>query len=298
MANRQANTSIEQLKGGEMATANSNLSPRDKIIALVNRHEGDLREAMPGHANKQRLIRVMLSCLKTTPKLIECHQATLLGSVLQCAQLGLEPNTALGHAYLVPFRNRKERRTDCQVVIGYKGFIDLARRSKQITSLQAQAVREGDHFDAVLGTGSRLEHKPNWDGDRGAIKLFYAVADFVGGGHAFEVMSKAQIDAVMHKSQSRGEYGPWKDHYEEMGRKTVIRRLAKYLPLSIEMAKAVAIDDAADDQRDQNMGAVLDGEWSIEPEGDEPREALEHNAEIDAWNAEYDAAEAAKGEGN
>lgn len=182
--------------------------------------------------------------------------------------MGLEPNTALGHAYLVPFKNRKQERTDCQLIIGYKGLIDLARRSGNIISIAAHEVCEQDYFEWEYGIDEKLSHRPA-PGDRGKVIYFYAIAHMKDGGHAFEVMSRQDVEIVMRSSQSGGRYGPWKDHFIPMGRKTVVRSLAKWLPLSIEVATAVAMDEVADTGGDQNMGSVLEGEWSAIESHDE-----------------------------
>jgi len=230
---------------------------------------------LPRHMNADKMLKTTMTALRTTPGLRECNVASLLGSVIVCAQMGLEPNTPLGHAYLVPFKNKKAQRKEVQVIIGYKGYIHLARNSGEIVSLSGEVVyrREIDEGLFVLrkGTNGYIEHTPILDGDPGEIAGFYAVAQFKGGGYQFEYMPRSKVDAIMLASQSGGQYGPWKDHYEEMGRKTPIRRLAKYLPLSMELANAVALDDTAADNRAQNLDMALEGEYSIsEPSADAP----------------------------
>jgi recombination protein RecT len=189
--------------------------------------------------------------------------------------MGLEPNTVLGHAYLVPFNTKRkdangnERWVDSvQVIIGYKGLIDLARRSGQIVSIAAHEVCEQDRFELVYGLDEKLNHIPAM-GARGDVVGFYAVARLKDGGHCFEFMSLHQVQEIMKNTQSKGKYGPWQDHFVEMGRKTVIRRLAKYLPLSIEFQTAVALDNMAATGKDQGLEAI-DGEFTMVPDGDAP----------------------------
>lgn len=246
---------------------------------------------LPRHASADRMTRIALTALRNTPKLMECTTESLMGAVMQTAQLGLEPNTMLGHAYLIPFNNKRARRTDVQVIIGYKGLIDLARRSGQILSLSAHAVFENDEFDFAYGLEDRLEHIPALN-DRGAIIAFYSVAKLKDGGHVFEVMSRATVDSVMAGTQSKGQYGPWKDHFEEMGRKTVIRRLFKYLPVSIEIATATAMDEVAESGGDQHLASALDGDYSVVPDDydpvdKEPEVPVDSNGE--PWNQEIHA---------
>ncbi|WP_238880129.1 recombinase RecT [Achromobacter xylosoxidans] len=218
----------------------------------------------------------------TTPALAECNIPSLVGAIGQCAQMGLEPNTVLGHAYLVLFNTKRKDAggnerwvKSVQVIVGYKGLIDLARRSGQIVSIAAHEVCENDTFDLVYGLDEKLEHRPAM-GDRGAVTGFYAVAKLVGGGHAFEFMSLYQIDQIKAATQSKGAYGPWKDNFVEMGRKTVIRLLAKYLPLSIEFQKATALDEMASSGRDQHLDDnTLDGDFIFaqpEPGADQAEE--------------------------
>ncbi|HEJ2443846.1 TPA: recombinase RecT, partial [Burkholderia multivorans] len=227
-----------------------------------------------------RMLKIALGALRTTPKLMECTVESLMGAVVQCSQLGLEPNTPLGHAYLIPFEKKKKvggewvtEKVETQIVIGYKGLIDLARRSGQVVSIAAHAVHEHDHFDYAFGLDEKLEHKPAMSA-RGRVIAFYAVAKLVGGGHAFEVMSAEQVNEIRDASQNYKfardkEKTVWGQHYEEMGRKTVLRRLFKYLPVSIELASAAALDDVGASGRSQALDTVLDGDY-ITPTDDEP----------------------------
>lgn len=240
------------------------------VSEFFESNKGALLAVLPQHMTPDRMLKTALGAIRTTPALKDCTVASLFGALVQAASLGLEPNTVLGHAYLVPFYNGRESRRDVQLIVGYRGLIDLARRSGQIVSIAAWAVREADTFDVVLGTDARIEHRPHLGDDRGEIVAFYAVAHLKEGGVAFEVMSKAEVDRVAAGTQSKGKSGPWRDHYEEMGRKTVIRRLSKYLPLSIELATAVDLDERADDSRPQDLHRVIDGTFSLADQADEP----------------------------
>lgn len=229
------------------------------VAEFFDANKSAIASVLPKHMTPDRLMKVALGAIRNTPALQECTTASLFGALVQSASLGLEPNTVLGHAYLVPFWNNKQNRRDVQLIIGYRGLIDLARRSGQIVSIAAHAVRERDEFTLDLGTESKIIHRPNLIEERGDIVAFYAVAHLKDGGVAFDAMSVSDVVRVAKGTQSKGQSGPWKDHFEEMGRKTVIRRLAKYLPLSIELASAVALDERADAQADQGFGRVIDG---------------------------------------
>lgn len=262
----------------------SKMVARDAGIGSVKTffesQKATLAAVLPRHVSPDRMLKIALGALRTTPKLMECTVESLMGAVVQCSQLGLEPNTPLGHAYLIPFEKKKKvggewvtEKVETQIVIGYKGLIDLARRSGQVVSIAAHAVHEHDHFDYAFGLDEKLEHKPAMSA-RGRVIAFYAVAKLVGGGHAFEVMSAEQVNEIRDASQNYKfardkEKTVWGQHYEEMGRKTVLRRLFKYLPVSIELASAAALDDVGASGRSQALDTVLDGDY-ITPTDDEP----------------------------
>ncbi|MBR8475796.1 recombinase RecT [Burkholderia cenocepacia] len=270
-------TNLAQLK------STSKMVAREAGIGSVKQffesQKGTLAAVLPRHVSPDRMLKIALGALRTTPKLMECTVESLMGAVVQCSQLGLEPNTPLGHAYLIPFEKKKKvgsewvtDKVETQIVIGYKGLIDLARRSGQVVSIAAHAVHEHDHFDYAFGLDEKLEHKPAMSA-RGRVIAFYAVAKLVGGGHAFEVMSAEQVNEIRDASQNYKfardkSKTVWGQHYEEMGRKTVLRRLFKYLPVSIELASATAIDDVGASGRSQALDTVLDGDY-ITPTDDE-----------------------------
>ena len=194
-----------------------------------------------------RLIRVALASWSQNPTLQKATRESFMLSLLRAGQMGLDPSGALGQAYLVPYSDRKKGTVECQLIIGYRGLIELARRSGQISSLDAYPVYAKDRFKYRLGTSPTVEHEP-YEGadDPGPLTHSYAVAVFKDGGCQFRVLPRRKIDAIMRSTQSRGEWGPWKDHYDEMATKTAIRALSKYLPMSIEFRTAVEYDDEAE----------------------------------------------------
>lgn len=280
-----ATTTMAELKQGQAAQRPlAEMRPKEQIAYLLNQKKGELAKMLPRSLSIDRLLKVAQIAATTTPALAKCDVASLVGAIGQCAQIGLEPNTVLGHAYLVPFNTKRKDANggerwvnSVQVIIGYKGLIDLARRSGQIVSIAAHEVCENDEFELVYGLDEKLNHTPSMD-DRGAVTGFYAVAKLVGGGYAFEFMSVHQINQIRDSSQGYQQarkYGkqdahPWTAHFVEMGRKTVIRRLAKYLPLSIEFQTAASLDEAGAAGKDQHLDA-FDGEFIAvaDPDGDE-----------------------------
>jgi len=285
-----ATAQLAEMRNAQPQTTASAMKPKDQIAYLLDRHKSSIAKMLPRHLNPERLLKVAQIAATTTPTLLKCDVPSLIGAIGQCAQMGLEPNTVLGHAYLVPF-NIKRKDADgqerwvnsVQVIIGYKGLIDLARRSGQIVSIAAHEVCENDKFELVYGIDEKLNHTPAM-GERGEVVGFYAVAKLKDGGHCCEFMSVRQIEQIRASSQSafKDEWvngrktgnripkgGPWWEHFVEMGRKTVIRRLAKYLPLSIEFQTAVALDNMAEAGRDQKLDTI-DAEISVIQDDEAP----------------------------
>lgn len=259
---------LKAVATGESQVKLSDMKPKEQIAYLLKSRQGEIAKMLPKHLNAERLMKVAQIAATTTPALAKCDVASLVGAIGQCAQMGLEPNTVLGHAYLVPFNTKRKDANgnerwvnSVQVIIGYKGLIDLARRSGQIVSIAAHEVCENDKFELVYGLDEKLNHTPAL-GERGALVGFYSVAKLKDGGHCFEFMSLHQVQEIMKATQSKGKYGPWLENFVEMGRKTVIRRLAKYLPLSIEFQTAAALDGMAEGGKDQHTDS-FDGEFSI-----------------------------------
>lgn len=222
-------------------TNNTPASPATTIAAYLQKMGPEIEKALPSHMNPDRMARIALTTIRTNPKLLECSVPSLLGAVMQAAQLGLEPGL-IGHCYLVPFKNGKTGQTDVQFIIGYKGMIDLARRSGQIENIYAHAVYSNDEFDYELGLEPKLKHKPHMDGDRGEFVGAYAVAHFKDGGYQFEFMPKSEIEKRRKRSKASTK-GPWVTDYEEMAKKTVIRHMWKYLPISVEVQQQAMQDE-------------------------------------------------------
>ena len=217
--------------------------------------------ALPKHMNTERMTRIIMTEMRKVPKLAECDPVSFLGAVMTVSQFGLEVGAALGHAYLLPFDNRKNGTTECQLIIGDKGLLDLARRSGQIVSISPRAVYANDEFSYEYGLNETIKHVPT-DGESGELVYVYAVAKLKDGGTQFEVMSRKQVEKIRATSKSGSSpYSPWATHFDEMAKKTVLRRLCKYLPSSLELARAVTIDEIGDvvgaSQKD-----VFEGEYN------------------------------------
>ncbi|MDA1326254.1 MAG: recombinase RecT [Proteobacteria bacterium] len=211
--------------------------------------KNQLQQVSAAHMKPDRMMRLMANAIRTTPKLGECDPMSLLGGLMTCAGLGLEPNTIMGHAYLIPFKNNRKGITEVQLVVGYKGLIDLARRSGHITSISANIHYSDDEvWEYEEGTEARLRHIPG--AQEGEKRHAYAIAKFRDGGHAYVVLPWAKVIKIRDGSQgwqTAVKYGatdrnPWKSHEDEMAKKTAIRALAKSLPLSVEFRDALTVD--------------------------------------------------------
>jgi recombination protein RecT len=238
------------------------------IADMIKALEPEIKKALPSVITPERFTRMALSALNTTPKLSECTRMSFLGALMNAAQLGLEPNTPLGQAYLIPYNNKGK--LECQFQIGYKGMIDLVYRNEQVQSIQAHCVYENDYFDYELGLNSRLVHKPALK-DRGEMVLVYALFKLENNGFAFEVMSKEDIDTHA-KKYSKGfssSYSPWNSNYFEMCRKTVVKKLLRYAPLKTDFLRAVETDESIksviapdmSELRSEIQDDLVDGEY-------------------------------------
>lgn len=225
------------------------------VRATLEMMKPQLEMALPKHITADRLCRIVMTQVQRTPKLLECERDSLWAALMTAAQLGLEPDGIQAH--LIPFGRK------VQFIADYKGLISLAYNSGEVQNLMAHEVRENDHFEFEFGRNHGLEHRPA-DGERGEITHFYAYAHTKAGGFQFEVMTRAEVDAVRDASQGyqraleraardgKEPETPWIGNYVPMGRKTLIRRLSKYLPRSVQ--KAVALEDGYDRGRGAFLG--------------------------------------------
>lgn len=201
--------------------------------------------ALPRHLTPDRFIRVALTAMTRTPKLAQCEPASFFQCLLSLSQYGLEPDGRRAH--LIPFENRKRGVVECQLIIDWKGLSELVYRSGVVSTLHADVVREGDVFDYSMGVLSahvphylrKDDKKPEKSGD---VFAAYSTATMKDGTRKTEVMSWEQIEGIRSRSKA-GQSGPWVSDWEEMAKKTVFRRLSKWLPLSAEVRDAVEGDD-------------------------------------------------------
>ncbi len=237
LAQRASNTHIQQAR------------PQNGIAALLDQNWDRIAAVMPSHMSSERLFQLAVSAINQTPQLAEATPQSLLSCVMKCSALGLEPSAVdgLGRAYILPYRSRGQ--VNAQLIVGYRGLIDLARRSGQLKSIHAQAVYEGDEFSCWEDeAGQHFKFVPGRDNPHTKDKLtdVYVCAQLMDGGFVFERMTKAEVEAIRKRSKAATS-GPWVTDYEEMAKKTVIRRASKYLPLSTQAQTAVAADETTPD---------------------------------------------------
>jgi recombination protein RecT len=242
---------------------------RDYVMNMSKQFE----KALPSVITPERFTRIALTALSSTPQLMNCDRNSFLGALMQAAQLGLEPNTPLGQAYLIPFKNNKKGITECQFQIGYKGLIDLAYRSGDMASIQAYCVYKNDDFDYELGLDPVLKHKPA-KSNRGKLEYVYAVFKLQNGGNGFEVMSVDDINQHARKySQGfNSSYSPWKSNFDEMAKKTVLKRVLKYAPIKTDFQRAVIVDEHTISAKEDGLhdDIELEVEYTINDAEDMP----------------------------
>lgn len=210
----------------------------------------EIKKALPAVMTPERFTRIVLSALSSNPKLAECTPQSFLGAMMASAQLGLECNTTLGQSYLIPFRNHGVM--ECQFQLGYKGLIDLAYRSGDVSTVQAHIVYENDDFEYAYGLEPKLHHVPAKK-ERGNATHVYAVFTMKDGGYGFEVMSMDDINAHAKKFSKSFGSGPWQTNFEEMAKKTVLKKCLKYAPMKSEFVKGVANDGGVRTEISEDM---------------------------------------------
>lgn len=224
---------------------------------LLTANTEQIRAALPRHITPERMLRVCMTAIARTPKLMDCTKQSLLSAIIECASVGLEPTGILGHGYLIPYKDK------ATFLPGYRGLIDLARRGGNVISIHADCAHKGDLLEFEQGTAAFLKHTKRAETERldGNILAFYACAKTKDGGEYFEVMYKDEVDKIRCRSKSPND-GPWVTDYAEMGKKTVLRRLCKSLPVSIECQKLALREEYVD--AGVSIDAELDGESTPE----------------------------------
>lgn len=216
------------------------------IFDVIQAGAKQFATALPKHINSDRFVRIAITTIRQNPKLAQCNQESLLGALMVSAQLGLEPGV-LGQCYLIPYGR------ECQFQIGYKGMIELLRRSGQLKDIYAYSVYENDEFEMTYGLDRDLKHKPNLQ-NKGNFIGCYCVAVLKDDARAFEYMTKDEIEAHGKKFSKTYGNGPWKTDFEAMAHKTVVKKMLKWLPLSVEFLEMANKDEKTFKVADEKTG--------------------------------------------
>lgn len=226
----------------------------NRVADLLKANKDKIMACVPKHLNADRLMRVAMQAVSSTPMLQQCSASSLFSSIVRASMMGLEPNGPLGEGYLIPFRNNGKY--EAQFMPSYRGLINCARRSGDVKAIYAHAVHAKDRFEMELGTTPFVKHVPAM-GERGEHVGCYAVFTLADGTIDFEYMPKSEIDAIRNRSKASNS-GPWVTDYMEMAKKTVIRRLLKRAPMSVDtLAQALEVDNAvAVGERSRDRDAI------------------------------------------
>lgn len=233
----------------------------------IKQMQGEIAKALPSVMTPERFTRITLSALSSNQKLQECTPQSFLGAMMTAAQLGVEPNTPLGQAYLIPFRNHGNM--ECQFQLGYKGMIDLAYRSGEVQIIQAQVVYENDEFKYSYGLEPELKHTPAMN-DRGEPVYVYAMFKTKDGGFGYEVMSIDDVRRHAQKYSKSYGNGPWQTNFEEMAKKTVLKKVLKYAPMKSDFVRQLSADGSVKNEISSDMFDVpstyIDADFEVDPE--------------------------------
>ena len=244
---------------------------QNPAVDALNKALAGIGQVLPAHITKERMAKLAFGMMRTNNKLANAarrNPASFVNAIMHASKLGLEPGI---DAHLVPYENKRQNTVEIQCIPDYRGLLKLARNSGEITSISIQIAYTNDTFDLSLGTEDKMVHKPMLTGDRGAPMLVYAVAKFKDGSHHVEWMSVEDINKIRDgssgykialataKKYDRQPDSPWISSWEEMARKTMARRISKYLPRSIEIQNVEKLMDAGD----RGVPVHFEGEFAV-----------------------------------
>jgi recombination protein RecT len=227
--------------------ANEPTSKTIRSLVESSEFKTAVASALPAHLTPERFVRIALTAMTRTPKLADCTKESVFQCLLLLSQFGLEPDGR--NAHLIPFG------TVCQLIIDYKGLVDLAMRSGKVATIHADKVCENDEFECNRGIVTK--HIVNFKEDRGKAYAYYAMVRNKDGSEKYEVMTLPEVNAIRERSRAKNS-GPWVTDFDEMAKKTVFRRLSKWIQLSPEYREALDHDmDAFEEWRFENAKPAL-----------------------------------------
>ncbi|WP_407521875.1 recombinase RecT [Methylobacterium oryzisoli] len=274
---------------GQLTVAQQRQQAAQAFRGDFQRMSGEIAAALPPHIPPERFMRVVLTAVQGDAALLEADRKSLFEASMKAAQDGLLPDKREGA--LVIYAGK------VQWLPMIAGVLKKVRNSGELASIAAHVVHENDRFAYVLGDEERIEHEPKLDGPRGLPRAAYAIAKTKDGGIYREVMSLEEIEKVRRVSRAANK-GPWVDWWEEMARKTVLRRLAKRLPMSTDMDDLIRRDDELYD-----FGRRGGGDRPFKAVANPLADQIEHQPSAEAPEAdeaddELDTADDRGGEGD
>lgn len=253
-------------------------SPSTDMAALIASRKAAFAGVATRHFDPERLVKLAQAAVAKTPNLAICTAPSVLVTLMRCAELGLEPGSPIGGMHLIPYKNKKTGKYECQGIIDYRGLIDLVRRSGDVAMLYAEVRYSKDKWERRLGTDPHILHEPAEDEDRGDVVGFYAVAKLRSGEVQMAYMSVKEVQAIRNRSRA-GDSGPWVTDFNEMGKKTVLRRICKQLPMSAEVKRQVADEELIDAGKPPPVDPAVFHDLGLPPE--EPEDDKDTAAKVE-----------------
>lgn len=225
------------------------------LQGLLTQYKHQIEMAIPEHLTADRLIRIALTAVSQSPKLQECSPLSICGAVMQAGILGLEPTSALGECFLVPFFNKRANGgrggMEAQLIVGYHGKIKLVANSGELMGIKVSPVRQNDEFQFDDGLEPFVSHKYHHIQNRGPVVGYWAGARLKSGFTSIVYMSVNECEEhrdqfAMTKTKDGTIFGVWKDNFDAMALKTVVHKVLKYLPKSVRAATAWNLDERAE----------------------------------------------------
>lgn len=230
----------------------------DPIVNLLAQYKSAIKSVLPKHLTPERVMRIAYNAVQRTPKLRDCTHGSLINCVMEISKRGLE----IGYtAHIIPFGK------EAVFICDYKGFIDLAHRSGQINAFSFHPVYQKDKFNYQYGTDPWVEHKPHREENRGDLIAAYAVVTYKHGGFDFEVIERADAEAIKKRSPgARTKDSPWNTEDEwTMWCKSAVRRLVKRVPQSPDLQSVAYLDEMAEAGMKQDFEDAIDAEFTEAP---------------------------------
>ena len=226
------------------------------LVDWINAMKPEIERALPKHIDADRIARIAITTIRTNKDLQSCEPMSFIAALMQASQLGLEPNTPLGEAYIIPYKDKGV--PSARFEIGYKGLLALAHRTGEYKTIFAMEVYANDEFDYAYGLEPYLTHKPAEEPEGEPVR-YYAVYHLKNGGREFRVWSRKKVEQHAGKySQAlkKGWTSPWKTDFDSMAKKTVLKDLLKYAPKSIEFSRALSMDETIKHEVADDMSEV------------------------------------------